>query len=57
MFEDQGLTVPSYMSGLRNFKMAKLEDTRNPHIDSPEKYPHLKTKKHAPNETTGKISI
>lgn len=57
MFEDQGLTVPSYMSGSRNFKMAKLEDTRNPHIDSPEKYPHLKTKKHAPNEMTGKISI
>lgn len=43
------------MSGSRNFKMAKLEDTRNVgiavlHTDSPEKYPHVKTKKHAPNE-------
>ncbi|XP_023596350.1 ankyrin repeat domain-containing protein 26 isoform X13 [Trichechus manatus latirostris] len=39
--------IPSCMSGPRNFKMAKLEDTRNvgmpvAHVDSPEKYPHLK---------------
>ncbi|XP_011367817.1 ankyrin repeat domain-containing protein 26 isoform X2 [Pteropus vampyrus] len=39
--------IPSCMSGSRNFKMAKLQDTRNvgipvAHIDSLEKYPHLK---------------
>ncbi|XP_045322280.1 ankyrin repeat domain-containing protein 26 isoform X1 [Leopardus geoffroyi] len=39
--------IPSCMSGSRNFKMAKLEDTRNvgipvTHMDPPEKYPHLK---------------
>ncbi|XP_004470808.2 ankyrin repeat domain-containing protein 26 isoform X5 [Dasypus novemcinctus] len=39
--------IPSCMSGSRNFKMAKLEDTRNvgiplAHMGSPEKYPHLK---------------
>ncbi|XP_037676844.1 ankyrin repeat domain-containing protein 26-like, partial [Choloepus didactylus] len=39
--------IPSCMSGSRNFKMAKLEDTRNvgipvAHMDSPEKYPHVK---------------
>ncbi|XP_045389229.1 ankyrin repeat domain-containing protein 26 isoform X5 [Lemur catta] len=39
--------IPSCMSGSRNFKMAKLEDTRNvdipvAHMDSPKKYPHLK---------------
>ncbi|XP_074181070.1 ankyrin repeat domain-containing protein 26 isoform X2 [Rhinolophus sinicus] len=39
--------IPSCMSGSRNCKMAKLEDTRSigtpvAHIDSPEKYPHLK---------------
>ncbi|KAM9230297.1 ankyrin repeat domain-containing protein 26 [Dugong dugon] len=39
--------IPSCMSGSRSFKMAKLEDTRNvgipvAHMDSPEKYPHLK---------------
>ncbi|XP_049737729.1 ankyrin repeat domain-containing protein 26 isoform X10 [Elephas maximus indicus] len=39
--------IPSCMSESRNVKMAKLEDTRNvdipvAHMDSPEKYPHLK---------------
>ncbi|XP_047721169.1 ankyrin repeat domain-containing protein 26 isoform X6 [Prionailurus viverrinus] len=39
--------IPSCMSGSRNFKMAKLEDTRNvgipvTHMDPPDKYPHLK---------------
>ncbi|XP_032205583.1 ankyrin repeat domain-containing protein 26-like isoform X6 [Mustela erminea] len=39
--------IPSCMSGSRNFKMAKLEDTRNvglpvAHMDSPEKYSFLK---------------
>uniref|UniRef100_A0A2K6EI30 Ankyrin repeat domain-containing protein 26 n=1 Tax=Propithecus coquereli TaxID=379532 RepID=A0A2K6EI30_PROCO len=39
--------IPSCMSGSRNFKMAKLEDTRNvdipvAHMESPKKYPHLK---------------
>ncbi|XP_066136347.1 ankyrin repeat domain-containing protein 26 isoform X1 [Saccopteryx bilineata] len=41
------LYIPSCMSGSRNFKMPKVEDTRNvgipvAHIDSPEKYSHLK---------------
>ncbi|XP_053081410.1 ankyrin repeat domain-containing protein 26 isoform X13 [Acinonyx jubatus] len=39
--------IPSCMSGSRNFKMDKLEDTRNvgipvTHMDPPDKYPHLK---------------
>nr|XP_005564891.1 PREDICTED: ankyrin repeat domain-containing protein 26 isoform X9 [Macaca fascicularis] len=39
--------IPSCMSGSRNFKMAKLEDTRNvgmpvAHMESPERYLHLK---------------
>ncbi|XP_023617733.1 ankyrin repeat domain-containing protein 26 isoform X1 [Myotis lucifugus] len=41
------LYIPSCMSGSRNFKMAKVEDTRNigipvACIDSPGKYSHLK---------------
>ncbi|XP_048663538.1 ankyrin repeat domain-containing protein 26 isoform X7 [Marmota marmota marmota] len=40
--------IPSCMSGSRNFKMAKLEKTRNvgipvANMESPEKYPQLKT--------------
>ncbi|XP_059953606.1 ankyrin repeat domain-containing protein 26 isoform X3 [Mesoplodon densirostris] len=54
--------IPSCMSGSRNFKMTKLEDPRNvgipvAHIDSPEKYPHLKpavgVKDSVPNKTVG----
>ncbi|XP_059768021.1 ankyrin repeat domain-containing protein 26 isoform X2 [Balaenoptera ricei] len=54
--------IPSCMSGLRNFKMTKLEDPRNvgipvAHMDSPEKYPHLKpavgVKDSVPNKTVG----
>ncbi|KAG8519330.1 Ankyrin repeat domain-containing protein 26, partial [Galemys pyrenaicus] len=44
---DDVFYIPSCMSGSTNFKMAKLEDTRNvcipvAHMDSPEKYSHLK---------------
>ncbi|XP_045145761.1 ankyrin repeat domain-containing protein 26 isoform X2 [Echinops telfairi] len=44
--------IPSCMSGPRNIKMAKLEDTRNvgipgAHVDSPKKNLHLKTTKTA----------
>ncbi|XP_032479249.1 ankyrin repeat domain-containing protein 26 isoform X11 [Phocoena sinus] len=54
--------IPSCMSGSRNFKMTKLEDPRNvgipvPHMDSPEKYPHLQpavgVKDSVPNKTVG----
>ncbi|XP_059952826.1 LOW QUALITY PROTEIN: ankyrin repeat domain-containing protein 26-like [Mesoplodon densirostris] len=54
--------IPSCMSGSRNFKMTKLEDPRNvgipvAHMDSPEKYPHLKpavgVKDSVPNKTVG----
>ncbi|XP_024589936.1 ankyrin repeat domain-containing protein 26 isoform X2 [Neophocaena asiaeorientalis asiaeorientalis] len=54
--------IPSCMSGSRNFKMTKLEDPRNvgipvPHMDSPEKYPHLQpavgVKDSVPNKTLG----
>ncbi|XP_028350776.1 ankyrin repeat domain-containing protein 26 isoform X1 [Physeter macrocephalus] len=54
--------IPSCMSGSRDFKMTKLEDSRNvgipvAHMDSPEKYPHLKSavgvKDSVPNKTVG----
>ncbi|XP_059952833.1 ankyrin repeat domain-containing protein 26-like isoform X4 [Mesoplodon densirostris] len=54
--------IPSCMSGSRNFKMTKLEDPRNvgipvAHMDSPEKYPHLKpavgVKDSVPNKAVG----
>ncbi|XP_069315026.1 ankyrin repeat domain-containing protein 26 isoform X2 [Eulemur rufifrons] len=54
--------IPSCMSGSRNFKMAKLEDTRNvdipvAHMESPKKYPHLKPtiemKDCVPNKAVG----
>ncbi|XP_036906942.1 ankyrin repeat domain-containing protein 26 isoform X2 [Sturnira hondurensis] len=54
--------VPSCMSGSRNFKMAKVEDTGNggipvAHIDSPGKYSHLKPtveeKDPVPEKTAG----
>ncbi|XP_008062729.1 ankyrin repeat domain-containing protein 26 isoform X2 [Carlito syrichta] len=39
--------IPSFMSGSRNFKMARLEDTRNVgipvvHMESPGRYPNMK---------------
>ncbi|XP_068843612.1 ankyrin repeat domain-containing protein 26-like [Capricornis sumatraensis] len=52
--------IPSCMSGSRNFKMAKLEETRHvgkpvAHMDSPEKYPNMKPavrmKDYVPNKT------
>ncbi|XP_507708.5 ankyrin repeat domain-containing protein 26 isoform X26 [Pan troglodytes] len=54
--------IPSFMSGSRNFKMAKLEDTRNvgmpvAHMESPERYLHLKPtiemKDSVPNKAGG----
>ncbi|XP_054221185.1 ankyrin repeat domain-containing protein 26 isoform X19 [Homo sapiens] len=54
--------IPSCMSGSRNFKMAKLEDTRNvgmpvAHMESPERYLHLKPtiemKDSVPNKAGG----
>ncbi|XP_066886368.1 ankyrin repeat domain-containing protein 26 isoform X1 [Kogia breviceps] len=54
--------IPSCMSGSRDFKMTKLEEPRNvgipvAHMDSPEKYPHLKSavgvKDSVPNKTVG----
>ncbi|XP_011911462.1 PREDICTED: ankyrin repeat domain-containing protein 26 [Cercocebus atys] len=54
--------IPSCMSGPRNFKMAKLEDTRNvgmpvAHMESPERYLHLKPaiemKDSVPNKAGG----
>ncbi|XP_055209318.2 ankyrin repeat domain-containing protein 26 isoform X10 [Gorilla gorilla gorilla] len=54
--------IPSCMSGSRNFKMAKLEDTRNvgmpvAHMESSERYLHLKPtiemKDSVPNKAGG----
>ncbi|XP_031532308.2 ankyrin repeat domain-containing protein 26 isoform X3 [Vicugna pacos] len=54
--------IPSCMSGSRNLMMAKLEDPRNvgipvAHMDSTEKYPHLKcavgVKDSVPDKTGG----
>ncbi|XP_031300507.2 ankyrin repeat domain-containing protein 26 isoform X2 [Camelus dromedarius] len=54
--------IPSCMSGSRNLMMAKLEDPRNvgipvAHMDSTEKYPHLKcavgVKDSVPSKTGG----
>ncbi|KAL4698414.1 hypothetical protein H8959_011071 [Pygathrix nigripes] len=54
--------IPSCMSGSRNSKMAKLEDTRNvgmpvAHMESPERYLHLKPtiemKDSVPNKAGG----
>ncbi|KAM5282410.1 ankyrin repeat domain-containing protein 26 isoform 2-T2 [Hipposideros larvatus] len=54
--------IPSCMSGSRNCNVAKLEDTRSvdipvAHIDSPERYPHLKltveVKDPDPNKAVG----
>ncbi|XP_024109905.2 ankyrin repeat domain-containing protein 26 isoform X7 [Pongo abelii] len=58
--------IPSCMSGSRNFKMAKLEDTRNvgmpvAHMESPERYLHLKPtiemKDSVPNKAGGKKDV
>ncbi|XP_039076422.1 ankyrin repeat domain-containing protein 26 isoform X2 [Hyaena hyaena] len=58
--------IPSCMNGSRNFKMAKLEDTRNvgipvAHLDPPEKYPDLKptveVEDSVPDKTVGKGAI
>ncbi|XDB61694.1 hypothetical protein AB1E18_015052 [Capra hircus] len=54
--------IPSCMIGLRNFKMAKLEEPRHvgiqvAHMDSPEKYPNVKpavlVREPIPNKTVG----
>ncbi|XP_008567975.1 PREDICTED: LOW QUALITY PROTEIN: ankyrin repeat domain-containing protein 26-like, partial [Galeopterus variegatus] len=54
--------IPSCMSGPRNFKIAKLEDTRSgvipvAHVESAEKYPHLQptteVKDSVPNKVVG----
>ncbi|XP_064224648.1 ankyrin repeat domain-containing protein 26 isoform X3 [Aotus nancymaae] len=58
--------IPSCMSGSRNFKMAKLEDTRNvgmpvAHMESPERYHHLKPtiemKDSVPNKAGGMKNV
>ncbi|XP_032099695.1 ankyrin repeat domain-containing protein 26 isoform X6 [Sapajus apella] len=59
--------IPSCMSGSRNFKMAKLEDTRNvgmpvAHMESPERYHHLtvptiEMKDSVPNKAGGMKNV